>query len=157
MNYTLIDIIEQQVVIRLPDHPDGQGALKVNWNFVLDFRFPTPLELAVRVTATLDSTAEEERESLFELDVVHRFRLGESPSFYPIDFNTPLTDEGKVQLATFVGICVGTARGLAYTRTAAPFGKEVLIPVLNPTAMLEHHIAQVISQSEDIKQSDTSA
>jgi hypothetical protein len=148
MKYSLVDIVEQQLIIQQPDHVDEQQNVLAKWRFVPDFLFRTPSELAVRITATIDAIMGDTQEKLFVLDVVHVFRLEDVPSYYPLDLTHSLTDKAKMELATFVGISIGTVRGLAYARTAGAFGKDLIMPVVNPTALLEHHILQISEASQ---------
>ncbi len=148
MNYALSKIVEHTVLIQKPSASKHDGEIVAQWGFGLEPKFNSPTEVEIYITAAMtptviddDGETSEVENRVVEISVSHIFQLAEPHNLYPFSIGTILSEEEKMELATLVGVSVGTLRGLTYARTAAILGDSLIMPVLNPLEMLEHFLS----------------
>ena len=156
MNYVLSKIVEHDILVRQGPEAASDEELVAQWSFGVQPRFNSETEIEIYVSTAMtpgflkdgEEKPRSAEDKVLEISVSHVFQLAEPHPLYPFNEDTVITEEQKMELATLVGVSVGTLRGLTYARTAAILGESLIMPVLNPLEMLEHFLVKIQAQYE---------
>ncbi len=145
MDYVLSKIVEHDLMVRQPQEDGNTREAVAQWQFGLEPRINSATEIEIFISAAMSPGIVIENEvvsakagKMVEITVSHFFQLAEPTPLYPFSPGIQVTEDQKMELATLVGVSLGTLRGLVYARTVAIIGDSLIMPVLNPLAMLEH-------------------
>ena len=143
MNYALSQIVEHEMIVRQSAVPDTGEEVVAQWGFGLLPKVNSPTEIEIYISAMMTPGPPEDNRSMVEVAVSYIFQLSDATPLYPFTEDRTISEEQKMELATLIGVSVGTLRGLTYARTAPILGGTLIMPVLNPLEMLEHFLGAV--------------
>ncbi|NJC27857.1 hypothetical protein [Neolewinella antarctica] len=138
--YHLNAVEEHQLFVRAPDSASRGKEVKVVWTFDADFSADGPNTVTVLLQVSAgDAGADDPKDDpLVSLSVSHHFDSED----YEFEVTHLADPDRQSFLATLLGISLGTVRGLIYARTVSILGKRLVMPIVNPTAMLRHLVEE---------------
>lgn len=142
MKYVLTELREHSFYAQQPAHQEKKE-FAINWSFESDLDFSKKDKVSVLLEARINILKDSDHEMIAQFCATHTFKVEN------IDQNI-LDKTGDTDvfnfLATLVGISLGSMRGLAFARTYSIFGPNVVMPVVNPSALLKNELPRIKSQ-----------